>query len=1200
MSYRYPMMLASVAIAAATFAAEYTWTGQGTAGDWTSVGNWSPGSGYPSGGDTAIVGSDIVITTDFEIGEGTLDIQATGSIDFNCVISGAGMLSKKGAGELYLRRNNTFKGGFYAEGSHSTDPSSYYEGNVHVYAPTALGISKAQVEAAGGNYRKSKLCIYGPLTVSTPMQLGDGWGNRTILQTYGDVIFGASLTFKNRFTITTDGAGSTVELRNAPTVKGNCYITVGVGDTLHFVTSALSVGQTIWLSDDDVRGRVVFDKIESNKLLSLSRNGGFVMGGENALYSGQYTTFRFKSNSGVLDLNGYDQTITVTNAAWAEYINTASPAYGFKSDRYARLVFSGDCDDLGFRGRFYGRAGFKWNPSDPARVFSFTNTVQDTSGELEVANGKVVVAEGAGFSSLAKVTVAEGAALEIGTGLQVVAGSARFGSMDLPIGAYTRFDDIPGLSGDGTLVITGYSDADNTWQGGSSGSWNDPGNWSYGSVPGAGERAVVKEGKVTVSSSIEELATLFVLNGATMEIAASDVTIATTNLFLMGGGRITVDAADQATPKALHVVCDELLVDSESAIDMDGKGFACHDYAANVEHNGYGPGKGTACNGASHGGLGGHQVDRSASAPPTYDDPEHPAMAGSSGFKGKYANSGCNGGGVIRLEVTGLATINGRVSANGESSCCAGKTGSWNDTAGAGGAVWITCGAIAGKGSVTAKGGNGDRATYTPEIESFKNGFGMPGGGGMIAIHYDGARQRETYAELEVSAACGYYTGTENPVTLKDQDRYFTQAELGSVWFTDAALLENLLGNGLSGRIVNPCGYATDYDLIISSGHVRLEGEGVRLAVGGDLMISGAGARLEVGGVSLTNRTVRNEVYAGSEMVRVEVAGGISVTDNARFDIRSAAGETDGGFGALVTVGANMFVDGNSRIVPWCDAVKCTAPEFRVVGSCYIGEGSMVDARCRGGAGAANSSAYNGYEYKSAYGNGRGRGAYYAAASYGGLGGRGSSVHDGAVGTGSSSVYGSFCYPNDCGSGGGSAGYVAGGFGGGLVKIFAGGAITVDGEIDADGGYPQGINKRRLNYHQSGSGGGVYLSAATFGGSGSIHANGGASRHQWVTEDQVEYEAQCGAGGGGRIAIWTGGAPQESIANAQSVRIARSDTPSLPGMEQFSGTVTAAAGAEVFGCDEDARPPLENTAGQPGTVNFFHFAPPSPAMLLLR
>ncbi len=81
------------------------------------------------------------------------------------------------------------------------------------------------------------------------------------------------------------------------------------------------------------------------------------------------------------------------------------------------------------------------------------------------------------------------------------------------------------------------------------------------------------------------------------------------------------------------------------------------------------------------------------------------------------APSGGVGGFPVRLTVTGTLLVNGRISSDGA------PANIQDFGAGAGGAVWLTVGTLAGSGAITANGGGA-------------KGVGGSGGGGRIALYY--------------------------------------------------------------------------------------------------------------------------------------------------------------------------------------------------------------------------------------------------------------------------------------------------------------------------------------------------------------------------------------------------------------------------------------------------------------------------------
>ncbi|RPI33909.1 MAG: DUF11 domain-containing protein, partial [Chloroflexota bacterium] len=125
--------------------------------------------------------------------------------------------------------------------------------------------------------------------------------------------------------------------------------------------------------------------------------------------------------------------------------------------------------------------------------------------------------------------------------------------------------------------------------------------------------------------------------------------------------------------------------------------------------------------GGGHGGYGGASLNFSQGGLP-YDSLYEPSLPGSAGGAGEIegVRIGGNGGGAIRLVVTGTLTINGYLSANGAPATYAFAGG------GAGGSLWVTVGTIAGNGIIQANGGN---AT----ADATGNGAG-----GRVAVYYGG------------------------------------------------------------------------------------------------------------------------------------------------------------------------------------------------------------------------------------------------------------------------------------------------------------------------------------------------------------------------------------------------------------------------------------------------------------------------------
>jgi hypothetical protein len=170
-------------------------------------------------------------------------------------------------------------------------------------------------------------------------------------------------------------------------------------------------------------------------------------------------------------------------------------------------------------------------------------------------------------------------------------------------------------------------------------------------------------------------------------------------------------------------------VDSGSSINADGQGYILS----------AGPGDGGSSSGGSggsYGGLGGYNPGS------TYGSAPMPVDLGSGELKAQY--NGSNGGGAIRLIVTGTLTNNGIISANGQA-VLPNQGG-----AGAGGSVYVTTAGLAGAGSFVANGG----ANTTPNLSG-----AAAGGGGRVAVYYSGPTTFTGFAASTASG--GVYTGTQ-------------------------------------------------------------------------------------------------------------------------------------------------------------------------------------------------------------------------------------------------------------------------------------------------------------------------------------------------------------------------------------------------------------------------------------------------------
>ena len=171
------------------------------------------------------------------------------------------------------------------------------------------------------------------------------------------------------------------------------------------------------------------------------------------------------------------------------------------------------------------------------------------------------------------------------------------------------------------------------------------------------------------------------------------------------------------------------------------------------------------------------------------------------------------------------------------------------------------------------------------------------------------------------------------------------------------------------------------------------------------------------------------------------------------------------------------------------------------------------------------------------YGKGFNPGGTNAAGSHGGRGYNGNMS--------ALTAYGSIVAPITCAGTGGNATFSTHA-GGGAASLVFGGALTMNGEIDADGA--------DHNTYYGGAGGSIRIVARTLAGSGSLHANGNLTT------------AQGNSGGGGRV----------------SVVLTAGD------FADWTGTAVAFGGRTLAKTDGSAGTVFLQAAGEPGTLHVFN------------
>jgi len=182
-------------------------------------------------------------------------------------------------------------------------------------------------------------------------------------------------------------------------------------------------------------------------------------------------------------------------------------------------------------------------------------------------------------------------------------------------------------------------------------------------------------------------------------------------MFLLNGSTLTHTANTSEDVREINLtVAGNLTVDASSQISAVAKGYALAKAYQGAKNG----------NEVAHGGR-----PRSPVNTVCYGSVLRPCTSGSS------TESYGLGGGRVRLTVGGVATIDGRVSANGYEANGVTDVGGIGWLSAAGGSVLMTAGSLRGSGKISANAGT---ATNGPD-----------GGGGRVAVYLTGSSDFETF-----------------------------------------------------------------------------------------------------------------------------------------------------------------------------------------------------------------------------------------------------------------------------------------------------------------------------------------------------------------------------------------------------------------------------------------------------------------------
>jgi hypothetical protein len=470
---------------------------------------------------------------------------------------------------------------------------------------------------------------------------------------------------------------------------------------------------------------------------------------------------------------------------------------------------------------------------------------------------------------------------------------------------------------------------------------------------------------------------------------------------------------------------------------------------------GFSPGRGPGATyqGATHGGY----TPGRAVLP--YDNIYQPTMLGSGGNTDGYGGVARNGGGAIKLTVSGTTTVDGEINASALNEICGGSGGGAS-----GGSLYLNLNTINGGGMLTVNGGNG---------------CGRGGGsGGRIAIYYtDGNFPVESISHVQAFGGNSSGAGTI----------YLEQAGVDTS-HAGLLIIDNNNQNAESAGVTNG-NYNFKQVKTSKYGHVEFIGDASVLDIS-----SGAGL---VGDSTKPRVTISGTLnYTGVGLLTVDgVDLGLNGKVNGVEDITIGTTLDSGvtlyahtwfyndqngySFGDL-----NISNKGTLTLVSYDNGDSDWTNDYGVnmtLNNLNIAASGVITTEGLG------------------YGPGRGLGVS-------GWNGAGGASHGGYSGGKGSPTYGDLYQPVTFGSGGSGGGYGSGvGSGGGAIKITVTGSTVIDGLINANG-QTAVCGGGRVG---GASGGSIYLNLATLSGAGTIKANGGE-----------RCQGYGSGGSGGRIAVY--------------------------------------------------------------------------------
>ena len=348
---------------------------------------------------------------------------------------------------------------------------------------------------------------------------------------------------------------------------------------------------------------------------------------------------------------------------------------------------------------------------------------------------------------------------------------------------------------------------------------------------------VLVDGDVEVKSN-----STLTLCGGTVLTAGGKLTVSSNSVVISVGANNAGQVNGQWAGQGVTIAAGGVTVAAGASVTADGRG-----YEGTGGPAGNGPGAPTdAGEDAAGGSYGGRGVGPGAA--PACGSAVAPLDLGSSGSGWSDGNGwthGGNGGGAIRLVVSGTLALDGLITANGDPAVNHPGWG-WGEHGGggAGGSIWVETASLVGSGQFSANAGNG---VYG----------GGGGGGGRIAIYFGNLDGFTGLASCTVAAGSGGGAPAQ-PGTLVIRAK------------TDVWSL--MLGKQVLSRIEAPCNFQEWTFSAVPGQQVRLEQ--INSATPG-MVFSLLGPKGWIGFNSLATQSELMDLpYAGTYVLQADNRGG--------------------------------------------------------------------------------------------------------------------------------------------------------------------------------------------------------------------------------------------------------------------------------------------------------------------------------------